>query len=228
MNIHELRTELLRRAKIASDLFDWSDAHLTGFARGLDEALQLGDKTTISLDSKDYGFRVERIYGPDMETTTLSNAMLEKLGRYDAFQAVRSWHKEIKEPSQESMLAQAKFWYLSSECDFDIDETACEFCPDFPLSEMLRSRPASSWIEVLKVDHQARLNEGTEGYADLVLQKHLQPYFIADRGEGRAPGIFDGYHRIGAALAVGSKTCTAIYAFRSPEYEQELNRAYGM
>lgn len=216
MNAQEITAEIERRGHLAAKMFNWSSAHLAGFLRGVHEAMAVPDKANISVHSTSYGFDISEDSFSGMETES-SGFKLAQIGRYEAFKAVRSWHQPIKTPDDETMTSQTKFWYLSGSCDFEADEIACEYIDDFPLTEFLDERPAADWIKVLTDDHKDRLEEGHEGYVDLVVERHEDPYFIADRGEGRAPGIFDGYHRIGAALAVGEKTCRVIYASRKPE-----------
>ena len=216
MNENQIEAEILRRGEIASQLFGWSSAHLAGFKRGVSEAMAVADKSSISIYSKDYGFDIDDIVSPSMETL-LSGFMLASIGRYEAFKAVRSWHVDSNVPSEEGMISEAKFNYLSSNCNFDIDSISCEYVADFPLNDILGDRPASDWIRVLVDDHQSRLAEGYEGYTDLVLEKHESPYYIADRGEGLAPGVFDGFHRIGAALAVGDTNCAVVYVSSGPK-----------
>lgn len=98
----------------------------------------------------------------------LSGFALARIGRFEAFKAVRSWFEETREPTDETMLAQTMFWYLSGNCNFEIDEAECEYIADFPITDLTVERPAADWIEVLKVDHHERLSEGGEGYVDLV------------------------------------------------------------
>nr|WP_250807406.1 hypothetical protein [Neorhizobium tomejilense] len=214
MNVNEIKAEILRRGEIAAKLFGWSEAHHAGFVRGVNEAISHPNRANLSRDSIDYGFDIDEFVGPEMETE-LSGFALAGIGRFEAFKAVRSWFQDTRWPSEETMLAQTKFWYLSYNCNFDVDDAECEYISDFPLAEITAERPAADWIEVLKTDHQERLSEGNEGYVDLVVEKHYDPYFIADRGEGLAPGVFDGYHRIGAALAVGATTCAVVYASKA-------------
>lgn len=182
--------------------------------------MKIKDKSSISVHASSYDFDDESVYNPLMETT-LSGFSLYRIGRYDAFKAVRAWHEEIEAPSDEEMIRQMKFWYLSGSCNFEVEDAVCEYRSDFPLSELYAERAADDWVKVLKDDHYERLSEGTEGYADLILERHTDPYFIAERGEGKSPGVFDGYHRIGAAIAVGSKTCAVVYASRRPELDLE-------
>ncbi len=213
MNTAEITAEILRRAEVAAKLFRWSEAHYSGFVRGVREAITLPNRAQLSRNSTDYGFDIDELVGPTMETD-LSGFALARIGRFEAFKAVRSWFQETREPTEEAMLSQTRFWFLSGNCNFEIDEAECEYIADFPLADITAERPAADWIEVLRMDHHERLSEGGEGYVDLVVEKHYDPYFIADRGEGCAPGVFDGYHRIGAALAVGATTCAVVYASR--------------
>ena len=213
MDGNSLRADIIRRGEVAAHLFGWSEAHVAGFAQGVNEALAIPDKTAIAVHSEAYGFNIYDYCGPDMERT-LSPFALARIGRFEGFKAVRSWHLEPKEPSAEAMKSQMKFWYLSGSCNFEIDDAECEYIPDFPLSDIISERPAASWIETLKIDHFERLSEGGEGYVDLIVERHRDPCFLADRGDGLAPGIFDGFHRIGASLAVGEQTCAVVYARR--------------
>ena len=191
MNATEITAEILRRAEVVSKLFGWSEAHHAGFVRGVHEAMALPNRAQLSRNSADYGFDIDELGGPAMETE-LSGFALARIGRFEAFKAVRSWFEETREPTDETVLAQTMFWYLSGNCNFEIDEAECEYIADFPITDLTVERPAADWIEVLKVDHHERLSEGGEGYVDLVVEKHYDPYFIADRGEGCAPGVFDG------------------------------------
>ena len=207
--------EILRRAEIAAELFCWSPAHKAGFVDGVREALS--DPATLTSPNSWHLTFDTGPYCFSQREAVLTDAELERLGRYEAYRACCSWLADDGEEwTPEAVAEQVRFWWDEDACDFAIEEADMDYVEDFDVSRLLEINGLDGWREWLAAEHAAHLEDGREGYADMVVERHYMPKFYVDNGEGAVLGIFDGWHRSAGDVIAGNAESRVVMTSRRP------------
>jgi hypothetical protein len=103
------------------------------------------------------------------------------------------------------LLEQAEFWAGNGDGDFEPDEAdwTCGAAGD--LGRFLSVMAREEWISWFLDEHAQAVEAGRPGYAHLLLQDIRDPVVYAAYPDGRVD-IWDGYHRVGAAMLKGAGT----------------------
>lgn len=214
--MENVRSILTDRLSITSTLFRWSPHHVSGFVNGMEEAITNSDHLH-SEASWHRRFDIEPFCFKGRETT-LSDADLRSLGRYEAWRAVESWiDPSDQDWSQEDIWKQVRFWWDSGVCSYPSAEAEADLVDDFDVSRLTLLKPESWWERWIVDQHFSHMAEGRDGFADLFLEKHWYPKFYVENGAD-APDILDGWHRSAADVLTGQTSSWAVIVSRKPEF----------
>lgn len=213
-----IKDEILRRAEIAAPLLGWSSERFAAFRHELGLQTHLPGRKVEYLDPTPFGLTEEDVIspGPD-ENMGLVRSIAH--GRYDAARAFASWDLPDPEPdSPEDALSLARMY--CDKADMEATDPDEIFVRNGMDSAGLAACYDGDPVAWLAEEHQASLQDGRSGYADLLLEKIRIPCVILEYEVARHD-IADGWHRTAAAIAIGAPVNAVIVPLPEPEPGEE-------
>ncbi len=205
----DIKNEIMRRARIAAELFDWTPERMAGFQEELGRQTSITNRVLDPIYPEDFGFDAEQMFSPGPEAN-MSHALRIAIGCYDAACAFRSWDVVAAErPDPASILSLACMFVDRVEMDH-VDPDAINWYGDYPLETLdghyQEEGGAAAW---LLAEHRASIEDGRSGYAEMVLEKLHTPCVYV-QNEGAGPEIPNGWHRTAGAIITGARTIQTV------------------
>lgn len=197
------------RLSLASKYLKWTPTRIGAFRAGFSDACtkRIRRERMHMHDGGLHGFREAH----------LTRELLVSLGYRDGVMAAESlgYHPE-KYSGDQSVLRQiAAAWSANGDNDFEIDAASWSASPAADLEVFLRIMPREEWIAWFVAEHVAALHDGREGYGHLLMQDAHEHVVYVEYDEERV-AIWDGWHRIGAAMLRGAGHVPAICGVPAP------------
>ena len=192
-----LEEVLARRLDLAKETLGWGETRAAGFRAGLAEG-RAGKPDHLRAgrhDPDSHGF-VE----PGLDPVEL-----DALGYRDGLDAAESLTRDTVDYSRDpdGMMREVEFWSRNGDKGFDIDDADWTSTTADDLSLFLAVMDRDAWISWFVEEHRAAVADGRPGYGDLLLQDIHAPVIYVAYRDGRID-VWDGFHRIGAAMLKGA------------------------
>lgn len=200
---------LEHRLRLAVNRLKWSPARIVAFRAGYADALQgRADQARMQ--------RHDGVNDGYLEHS-LTPADRDSLGYRDGVEAVAALSLAVADYSRDPNELQEIAWYWADngDNDFDIDEATWSSTTAEDLSIFLRVMSREKWIEWFVEEHVAAIADGRPGYADLLIQDIHEAIVYISYEDGRID-VWDGWHRIGAAMLKGAGQVPAIKGVPAP------------
>jgi len=202
----QIRETLLARGEIAARLFEWSLERHQAFNTAVMELeyRPLTERTRRS--PSDFGIEEDLWFSPGPESD-LSRDERTAFGRYEAAMAFDSWCWSDLEIDQGTALDMAAMYCNRDE----FEATDPELVQVDPFAEVQQfvDHYDESFEVFLSSEHRNSIEDGRNGYADLLLEKISHPCVFRSYEDG-VMTIADGWHRTAAALAAGDVSIAAV------------------
>ena len=200
---------LEHRLSLAAAHLKWTPVRIAAFRDGFTAArADRINRRRLNLHDGDlHGFR----------ETELNRELLVSLGYRDGARAAESlgYRPESYGGDQAVLRQIAVAWSANGNNDFDIETASWSDTVSADLQGFLQIMPRDQWISWFGAEHEGALEEGREGYGDLLMQDAHEHVVYVEYGEDRLD-IWDGWHRIGAALLRGAGRIPAICGIPGP------------
>lgn len=200
---------LEHRLRLATNHLKWSPERIAAFRAGYADALK----------GKVDHFRIQRHDGDSYgyKENSLTPAECDSLGYRDGVQTAEARALDAADYSRDPNELHQIVWYWADngDNDFEIDAATWSSTTAEDLSIFLRVMSRPEWIEWFVGEHVAAIADGRPGYADLLIQDIHEAIIYIAYEDGRID-VWDGWHRIGAAMLKGAGHLPAIKGMPSP------------
>lgn len=203
-----LEDALLHRLSLAARYLKWSRARILAFQAGYAAscANQIDRRRMDRHDNDRHGFL----------ESSLSPSLLDSLGYRDGVQAAQARSIDVEEYRGDQVVLRqiAESWSANGNNDFDLETATWSDSTAEDLSVFLKIMNRPQWIAWFVAEHENAIECGRAGYGDLLTQdinEHV--IFIA---YPTSTDIWDGWHRVGAAMVKGAGHIPAIRGVPAP------------
>lgn len=200
---------LEHRLSLASKYLKWTPIRISAFRAGFSDARAacIDRERLHQHDGGLHGFR----------ESELTRELIASLGYRDGVRAVDSLAcSPASYRGDQALLRQiAAAWSANGNGDFDIDTASWTDTPAADLERFLRIMPREQWVAWFVAEHVAALRDGRDGYGDLLMQDVREHVVYVEYDEDKLD-IWDGWHRIGAAMLKRAGQVPAICGVPAP------------
>jgi hypothetical protein len=190
-----------RRLSLAAALLGWTPPRVAAFREGYAQGgAGAVDRARRHRHGHDDGF----------DEAALAPALVDALGYADGVSAAEAAAlPAVAFHSPEEILSEADAWAGNGDGDFEVDEAEWAHSAADGLASFLPVMGREEWVAWFVDEHRMAIEAGRPGYGDLLLQDIREPVVYVAYGDGRAD-VWDGYHRLGAAMAKGAGSVPSI------------------
>jgi len=127
----------------------------------------------------------------------------------------------------ESLLEFAKAWEGAANAyddgDIPAEDADWRVEKDYPISALLAHMNGTreGWAEWFRTENQWAREDGRNGYVDLLLERIEEEVVLLELDGGRVD-VWDGWHRVGAAITKGDLTVRAVVGSPKPELKLSM------
>jgi len=188
------------RLAIAAAHLGWGPVRVSAFRAGL--AATEPDRERLYRHDPD----------ADHDEAGLPVALVDSLGYRDgaaAREAAAMPPSDLPGADALLLMEAASHYAENGDGDFEPDEADWSCEATSPLDPFLAVMSREEWVAWFLDEHRAAVEAGRPGYADLILQDIRDPVIYVAYPDGRVD-VWDGWHRIGAAMLKGAGTLPAL------------------
>lgn len=204
-----LEDAIEHRLMLAGKYLKWSSVRIAAFRAGFTASCagRVDRKRRDRHDGKCNSFL----------ETSLSQPLLDSLGYRDGVRAAesRAVCAEAYRGDQGVLRQIAGYWAANGNNDFDLEEAIWSDSATEDLAVFLKIMDRQQWIAWFVAEHENAIECGRDGYGDLLLQDINEHVVYVEYPT--SIDVWDGWHRIGAAMMKGAGQIPAIRGVPAPE-----------
>ncbi len=196
------------RLELAKAHLGWTQPRIDAFWQGLtDHRSGTRDATRIGYLDDDAAF----------DDQNCSPAQIDALGYRDGLQAAEAFETLPRDYERDDLglLQEVNAWASNSNGDFDIDDASWSATAAQPIDVFLAVMTRQQWVDWFIEEDRAAKADGRYGYAHLLMQNIYSHVVHVAYEDGRVD-VWDGFHRIAAAMLRGDQNIPAIEGRPAP------------
>lgn len=201
---------LEHRLSLAATYLKWSPKRISAFRAGYADARanQCDARRRDQHDGSRHGF-IE---------SDLSMRLVDSLGYRDGLRAFEARSLETCDyRGNQALLSEiARYWSANGNLEFDLETAEWSDTAAEDLSVFLGVMDRNSWIAWFVAEHEASIEDGRDGYGDLLVQDVFEHVVYVAYRDGQVDDIWDGWHRIGASMLKAAGYVPAIRGNPAP------------
>jgi hypothetical protein len=184
------------RLRLASEHLEWSPLRIAAFQVGFSDARKDAvDRHRMHRhDGESHGFL----------ELGLTRDLVDSLGYSDGVRTAEVLGRDaVHYVDRDQLLEIAWYWADNGDGDFDINEATWSATPADDLTAFLKVMSREAWVSWFVDEHRAAVEAGREGYGALLTQDIVDPVIYVSYVDDRID-VWDGWHRVGAAMLKGA------------------------